>query len=976
MSLQKLIEQLLLLKDEDKQLRFLRARIPQLDKNEIKTVANTLKERVIQYLRASNEDALRISELILLLSKVTLDPNHLALGLRMKAQTLAIGFGFFEQALPYYDEAIHIHQELGDELGEAIIEITRIWSIAHVNEYELAVQAGEKARVVLKENSKLRELATLNGNLAMIHHLFGENIEALVLLNEACKMYSELGEDARQFLTSNAINRAVVLSELGDYQTAIRVFEQAQELAAEFDQTTLTARIQHNLGLTYQYLGNYNQALQLFENARDVWLAEGHHESRIQVELAAISCLLQLRRFKEVLAKCRQVRELQAALDFSLDTAYIFLHEAQAHAEQRNFEDALRSVGKARQRLEGSGSRFWVTQTDLIKADLLYRQGAYDKSEAIAKECAASFSQIEHPLAETQAYLIAARAAMAQQKIGKVLQIVNTALEMATPRDISHSIYQAQHLLGQVAQIQDKLPAALSHFEQAIHQLDRLQSQTMVEFRPDFLEDLDKQRLYENTVAVCLELNQPHNALTFIEKSKSRTLMELLTCRVDLRIEARASHDEALVAALNQLKAKRNLLHRRMTREMHGRFPQDDDDNIEKLSTVEQQITESWHQLLIRNNDYEFDAMLTPKQTASVQQFLDDHTLLIEFFVAQDEIIAFLISGARHSANNTAQVFRLPAKTTAINNLMLAFQNSCDLVSYNIQSGNHDKIAQLIPQAKHALHQLYSSLFAPFADTLRSFSNLIIVPYGFLHYLPFHALYDGQAYLLERHEISYLPGSSFLQHLSDKRPSPSNNVLAVGYSCNGRLPHALQEAQQVADVWSGKSLLEEHASLKNLHAHAANSRLLHFATHGEFREDNPLFSGLTLADGSLTTIDIFNLRLQASLVTLSACHTGRNVIGGGDELLGLMRAFFAVGAASLLLTQWAVADDSTAQLMTMFYRHLTDGKTKTTALQKAQLTLLNGSDNDHKSGPQVNEPSYAHPYFWAPFYLVGNTGTL
>ena len=148
------------------------------------------------------------------------------------------------------------------------------------------------------------------------------------------------------------------------------------------------------------------------------------------------------------------------------------------------------------------------------------------------------------------------------------------------------------------------------------------------------------------------------------------------------------------------------------------------------------------------------------------------------------------------------------------------------------------------------------------------------------------------------------------------------------------------------------------------------NHLIHIATHGEFRADNPLFSGLFLDDGWLTTLDIFNLELEASLVTLSACHTGRSVISGGDELLGIARAFLTAGAASLLLSQWAVEDRSTALLMMAFYEELLAGQTKDRALQRAQLALLRGELNHDTTS------TYQHPFFWSPFFLIGHNGRL
>jgi CHAT domain-containing protein len=144
------------------------------------------------------------------------------------------------------------------------------------------------------------------------------------------------------------------------------------------------------------------------------------------------------------------------------------------------------------------------------------------------------------------------------------------------------------------------------------------------------------------------------------------------------------------------------------------------------------------------------------------------------------------------------------------------------------------------------------------------------------------------------------------------------------------------------------------------------------ATHGEFREDNPLFSGLEFLDGWLTTLDVFNTPLNASLVTLSACHTGRSLVGGGDELLGLMRAFLAAGADSLVMTHWAVDDHTTALLMRKFYEQLAAGQSKGTAIQMAQKALLRGlSDNI-----STDDSCFAHPFFWAPYFLVGQSGPL
>jgi CHAT domain-containing protein len=231
--------------------------------------------------------------------------------------------------------------------------------------------------------------------------------------------------------------------------------------------------------------------------------------------------------------------------------------------------------------------------------------------------------------------------------------------------------------------------------------------------------------------------------------------------------------------------------------------------------------------------------------------------------------------------------------------------------------------------------------------------------------LPFHALYDGRSYLLERCEISYLPNSNLLrlQHRSKGNgQAAAPSALVVGCSLNGALPHTLSEAQQVSQRLRGMSLLEEAATRSNLEAHAETAQVIHLATHGEFRPDAPLFSTLYLTDGPMTVTDVFNLELSASLVTLSACQSGASAAGGGDELVGFSRAFLYAGADSLLMSLWRVEDQATAHLMDRFYQSLLDDERKAAALRQSQLALLRGNKGYR----------YRHPYFWAPFVLIGD----
>jgi CHAT domain-containing protein len=270
------------------------------------------------------------------------------------------------------------------------------------------------------------------------------------------------------------------------------------------------------------------------------------------------------------------------------------------------------------------------------------------------------------------------------------------------------------------------------------------------------------------------------------------------------------------------------------------------------------------------------------------------------------------------------------------------------------------------------LKKLYDLLIAPVVALLPPSSGTVtIVPYGPLHTLPFHALYDGSHFLVEQYQVSYLPAASMLtpfdrSTLENATAHEQQSPLIFGYSGSGHLQRALEEARTLATMLDGRCFLEEEATIARLTEQAAGSPIIHLATHGQSRLDAPNFSSVLLADGRFTAIDAFSLNLKAcELVTLSGCETGLAMSGGGDEQLGLGRAFLAAGAGSLVMSLWPVEDAATSELMQLFYQHLLRGESKVQALRAAQCAFIARTGSIH-----------THPYYWGAFRLVGDIGPL
>lgn len=958
---QELVARLLSLPDREARRQFLAQHHNLLDDD----VAQTLKAQADTFLRSDMKRALELADLLLVMADLRQDPLNRALGLLAEANARSIGgIGQYQQAVGLYDQAAQIYQRQGQPILEARARVGKVYSLALLGRYAEALETGRLAGQVLETAQQWLPLVNLTMNLAIVRGRQREDARALAQFDRARSLSTYLDSNRQELLALIESNRAIVLRNLGRFDASIAASQIAWQVAASLEQRGAVAHIQEDLAFTFLLLGRHNEALELLDQAHDVFLADGRTSDAVLLELVTSHCLLQLRRFHGVLEKCRTVGELCAQAGLRRELAEAKLNEAAAYTGLGRYGEAREALAEARRLFEEEGNRVWMLSADLEVAALLYHQQDYEHCLATARCCARDFQALGLSVLRARSSLVAARAAAALNLPAEARQLAQAALRAGKDHELSSLIYQSRHLLGQIAAANGDHQEALGEYELAINELERLRNHMMVEFRADFLED--KQTIYSEIVGLFLALDQPELGLSYAERAKSRALLDLLAYRLDLSIQAKGKDDHPLVEELVRLRTERDRLYRRWQRnEEHkaGALPESNGSQramAQDVLSLEQRITGLWHKLLIRNAEYARDAALWQVRTEPVQPYLAPDVALLEYFEIGGKFVAFVVTAER------VECQPLDASPADIRRLLQMLQLNLRAVPVS----KPDRIVQLSEHAQAILGQLHQKLLDPVRERLDVFDKLIIVPHGPLHYLPFHALYDGHHYLVQDFEIAHLPGASLLRFCQEAR-NGATGLLSFGHSYDGRLPNAPGEARSIANLFRGQAWLEDEATSRRLQEQAPAYSVLHIAAHGDFRADNPLFSGLALADGWLTTLDIFNLRLNASLVTLSACQTGRNLVGGGDELLGLMRAFMYAGAASLVLSLWSVEDQATACLMEDFYRELLQDSTKGAALRTAQRRFI---DNQH--GLPCSANIYGHPYFWAPFYLVGDGGPL
>lgn len=301
-----------------------------------------------------------------------------------------------------------------------------------------------------------------------------------------------------------------------------------------------------------------------------------------------------------------------------------------------------------------------------------------------------------------------------------------------------------------------------------------------------------------------------------------------------------------------------------------------------------------------------------------------------------------------------------------------------------------------------AAAELYALLLQPLETHLTGAARLTIVPDGVLWELPFQALVAGDGrYLLERHAVSYAISFAVLDELRARAHTlrrPARRLLALGNPevggvaparlrgrlahlrgrlrgrsgdlPFGRLPEAEAEVRDIARLYGAagsRVYVGAAAQEARVKREAGSARVLHVAAHAVLDDRDPLYSHVVLAqsgggaveDGLLEAWEILDLRLGSDLAVLSACQTARGRHAAGEGVIGMSWALFVAGTPATLVSLWAVDSASTRELMVAFHRELVAGRPKAEALRRAALALLR--DGRHH-----------HPFYWAPFVLVGD----
>ena len=481
--------------------------------------------------------------------------------------------------------------------------------------------------------------------------------------------------------------------------------------------------------------------------------------------------------------------------------------------------------------------------------------------------------------------------------------------------------WQAHHHLARLLQQKGNQGKAVEHWQQAINLIDQSRSGDKSGYI-SVLNTVDPSGPYAHIVQSLINLDRIPEAYRYMEKSKSRKLMDALI-NVSLK-----DQDQKVVTRFEKLKKQLAYFRKEANKAAF-------DKTLRKLSTFSSELQENTPAL--------YDILTAgDAELSTVQSKLSRDETLIVYYESLKDIYAFVIS------YNSVDVKKVDSTALAQR-----------VKSYRRDISDPETLDVSSKAYLQASAQLYDQIFRPISSMVKG-SSLTIVPHGALHYLPFNTLYDGQQFLIERYPIRNLPTSAALVFLENK--TINNHGVAAFGNPTLDLPAAEFEARLIAMQAKGKLFVRQNATETEFRKNGQTAKIIHIASHGEFNQAFPLESRLLLAkdaknDGNVTARELYGMELRNDLVTLSGCETGLGDITEGDDVVGLSRALLFAGARSIVSSLWKVEDQATAQLMSEFYSRSTTSD-RMTSLRDAQLTVK----NEYNS----------HPFFWAAFQLTGS----
>jgi len=874
-------------------------------------------------------------------------------------------------ALEYYQRALKIDKQIGNKKGEGI----RVGNIGKVyyslSDFPKAIENLRIALKIAKEMNDYKNQASILNAIGASYRKLGKLEESLEYYKQGLKVANKI--DSKKYEGIILGNIGIVYKNLGNLTKALTYYEQALKLSREIGKKRSESIKLGNIGIIYKNLGDYDKALENYRSALKIDREISNRGSEA-IQLSSIGDVHFIQGNYSLARKFfEQSLVIATEIEDKSKQAFAINHLGEICIEMKDYSRARKYYGRA------------LT---------IYKEIRSKEKEAFA-------------------WIGLGKVELGLDNYSNAIEYQKNALFIGEQIKSPTIIYEAHSRLALAFEKQEEYQKSLHHYQLAIEETEKVRGVLQTEkFKTGFFER--KIEAYERLIHLLAILHEQQplagydrQSFHYVEKAKARTFLDILAeARADVRtgIDLEIKQKEAdifknissvqiqlqrsdvsdndwikLTAELKQLEYEQQTLEREIRRS-HGRYAS-----------------------LIYPEPYNLDQVK--------EHILDNVTVLVEYLLGDVSSFAWVVT------RKNTYLHKLPGRHEIESDVEEYLKTITKPVSLTNPLHRHYSVGD----------KLYHKLLAPLVDYFGDKKNIIIVPDGILHYLPFETLViqkandnDQVRYLVQDFCISYAPSSSVLCYINEekggiqKKPmqllalgdpyfdniSKTSNTRAEneptdeeslatdidlneeqiimrglyerrGFQFN-RLPYSGLEVTEISELFPADErvvYLREQAKEEVIKQEQLDKfKYIHFATHGLIEKECTSRSGIVFTldddpheDGILQMNEILNLKMDADLTVLSACQTGLGTLRKGEGIVGLTRAVMYAGTPSIVVSLWNINDRSTAIFMKSFYTYLIQGNDKSEALHLAKLDML-----------QSERPLYSHPFFWAPFILIGD----
>ena len=815
--------------------------------------------------------------------------------------------------------------------------------------------------------------------------------DSIAAFNEAIKI-SQLIRSPHHELKCRRL-LSITFWQLKDYANFLHENKLALDLANKLNHKREQARCLNNIGLAFWKLDNYTEALDCFLSALQIARELQNYQDESDI-LANIAPLY------------RDLGHFDLALEYISASLEI---DKKLSNERGIWSNKINMGSVLRQKYLATGDKKYLLEAINIYKSLLNNEPGIDLDIRVkvlnnlscafndlgdfysSLQCLHQAIEIARQIKDREEEsLIYTNIGIVNYNLGnydQAIEFYKKSIDLASRLRNGNSLWEAYLELANAYNKKGQVELAILNYKNSIDIIENIRSKlALEEYKAGFLGSDKRLDSYYKLIDLLIKTRH-HNesllkeAFNFYERAKARAFLdsiEISKIALNESVDQKLRYREMeIMTEISNLYTR--LLNPELTEEQRKQI-------FEKLDSIEQELEAIRREMRASNPAYvnlQYPQFITVEEAQ--KKLIPRNTVIIAYLLTSEASYAFALT------RKSFKVFALPSAREIRERIKNYLALLCDPATKDFSSGS-DLFRLLIEPALTA-----------------GIKRIIIIPDDILHFFPFETLRrqkKGQSgWLIEDYSFSYAPSLTSLKELKERKGKNTfrrnQYLLAVGhpaFEINGngfnpdsqivlksffepgfnlildKLQFSLQEIETIASYFPSKKrkiLVSQEASEEKLKAtDLTQYHIIHFATHCIIDDKKPARTSIVLRldqdpqeDGLLQVREIFNLRLKADLVTLSACQTGSGAFIKGEGIDGLNRAFFYAGASSLLLSLWSVNDQATAQLMARFYYHLKAHLSIERALQKTKLEL-------------INSDVLSHPYYWAGFIAHGDTNRI